>query len=120
MAKWIKWSPLQKQIYDNWLAERPAAIREMSEQYALSPDELFLLKTTGQRVVLNSLNENGTVTVTVLPEYNRHKVVAVPFSVFGINPADLEPCELPELVTQVVMDDAEVEALGKIDKILDS
>lgn len=98
MAKWIAWTEGQKELYAAWIAERPQCIRDMVERYNLSADELYVLKTTGQRVTLHSLDEDGTVQVNVLPEYNTDLITGI-FGlgrrVFGINPADLEPCECP-------------------------
>lgn len=100
MSKWIIWTEKQKQIMADWLAARPESIRTMVETHNLELDSLYRLKTTGQRVILYSLSENGTVTVSVLEKYNPERMP--PFggfldrNVFGINPADLEPCDLPD------------------------
>jgi len=43
-------------------------------------------------VVLSSISEDNTVTVNVLAEFN---LLMHERQVFGIDPNDLEPCELP-------------------------
>lgn len=95
MSIWIKWSDEQERLYDLWFRARPKVIRDMAERYNLRPDRLYRLKTTGSRVTLYSLDENGTVKVNVLYEFNRETMIA-PIQnrrVFGIDPADLEECE---------------------------
>lgn len=95
MAIWIKWTKNQHKIWDDWVADRPKVIKAMIATYNLYFPNLYLLKTTGQKVILNSLNEDGTVSVHVLQKFNPRTVLA-PFmekTVFGINPADLEECD---------------------------
>lgn len=76
--------------YAKWCKTRPYAVRKLAERFP--PWELLRMKSTGQRVFVAGINEDGTVSVVVSGDYNltlhdRH--------VFGINPDDLEPCELP-------------------------
>lgn len=59
-----------------------------------------MLKPTGQRVTIYSYSEDGTVTVNVTGEYN---LTMFDTQVFGINPDDLEPCELPDGPTGTLM-----------------
>lgn len=100
MARWIDWTETQKQIYADWVANRPEVVRNILDRNNLHMDRLYRLKTTGQNVVLYSISENGTVTVHVLEKYNMHKKHPhFPFeerAVFGIDPADLEETDLPE------------------------
>jgi hypothetical protein len=95
MAIWIKWTEKQEQMWADWVAARPASIQEMVAKYNLRMDRLYRLKTTGQRVTLYSLSEEGTVTVNVLGKFNSHLLGALlpDKAVFGIKPADLEECE---------------------------
>ena len=58
----------------------------------LPPWELFRMKTTGDRVTVYSYAENGAVTVNLTAEFN---LTLFERQVFGVNPADLEPCDLP-------------------------
>jgi hypothetical protein len=108
MAKWLIWEEEQKKGWYEWITGRPQVIQDIAEKYNLVGDELYRLKTTGQRVMLHSLSEDGTITVTILRKYN---LDVRPFDfdkrVFGINPADLEPCDLPEGVEPEVMGNEE-------------
>jgi hypothetical protein len=79
-----------EQAYKAWLAERPECDRAVAERF--DPWTLYRLKTTNQRVTLLSFYEHGTVQVGVSSEYN---FVMHERAVFGINPADLEPFDLP-------------------------
>jgi hypothetical protein len=81
---------IDTQDFENWLSTRPQIIRYLGK--LLPPDRLYLLKTTGHRVIIYSYNEDGTVTVAVTGEYNQIKF---PRKVFGISPIDLEECDLP-------------------------
>lgn len=83
-----------------WVASRPPVVRELCERYP--PDRLYLMKHTGQRVVLYSYNEDGTVTVQVLGKFN---FVTFERQVFGVDPTNLVECDLPtpdELVGALV------------------
>jgi hypothetical protein len=86
MAKWF--IPTSEQIasYAAWVAERPPAVRAIASRF--TPWELYRLKTTDQRVTVVSVYENGTLRVNDSSQ----------FDVFGVNPDDLEPCEVPEYV----------------------
>lgn len=92
MAEFKKWTPAQEQEWSEWVASRPKVIQDMCAVY--KPNVLYELKTTGQRVYLTSMNEDGTVTVQVTPEYNPHTIFA-DHAVFGINPSDLVETDLP-------------------------
>lgn len=78
--------------WEAWLADRPQVIRDMVAKYKLDPWTLYRLKSTNQRVFMISLFESGTVKVGVTGEYN---LVTHERAVFGIDPADLEECDLP-------------------------
>lgn len=95
MSKWIRWTPKQEALWDKWLSERPHVIQQMAKEFNLRFDNLYTLKTTGQRVILHSLDEDETVKVHVLFKFNPERMIASfqDRTVFGINPADLEICE---------------------------
>jgi hypothetical protein len=52
------------------------------------------MKSTGQRVTVYSFGEGDRVTLTVNVE-GRFNAIAFERQVFGIDPDDLEPCDLP-------------------------
>lgn len=94
MAIWIQWTPTQEEMWKQWVSDRPPVIQEVIERYQLRFDRLYRLKTTGQRVVLHSLSEDGTITVHVLYKFNVGRMLSfMERSVFGINPADLQECD---------------------------
>jgi hypothetical protein len=81
---------LDEEAYQAWVESRPEVVKEIAKR--LPPNKLYRLKTTWQRVTMYSINEDGTVTVDITGDYN-----LIDFSrrVFGINPDDLEECDLP-------------------------
>lgn len=90
MARIMEPSAKAKRAWRKWVDSRPPAVKALAERF--DPWSLFLLKTTGQRVVVASYSEDGTVSVNVLAAFN---AVLFERTVFGINPDDLEPCDLP-------------------------
>lgn len=112
MAKWQKLRPTQEEGMTQWLAARPKVIQDMVAKYNLRIDTLYRLKTTGQRVVLFSLHENYTLTVQIFSAFNMDNAMARALGsawdrrVFGIDPEDLEECDLPE---GVVLEDNSME-----------
>jgi hypothetical protein len=84
----------EKADWDKWVASRPDAVRQVAKKF--KPWKLYRMKSTGHRVTIYSLgeHEDGTVTLTVLVTGTFNKVVAER-RVFGIEPEDLEECELP-------------------------
>jgi len=98
----------QVKLWKKWVADRPACIREAVEKYKLDPWTLYRLKGTGPRVYVLSLSEpeptvnqlvqKVTVRVGVSGLYN---LVTHERDVFGIDPADLEECDLPKPDEQV-------------------
>lgn len=90
MAHYIEPTPDQQRAWREWVAERPPVVRRIAERF--DPWTLYRLKTTNQRVTLLSISEDHTVTVAVTGEFN---LVMHDRQVFGINPDDLEPCDLP-------------------------
>ena len=95
MARYYEPTPEHHAIWIEWVSTRPANVRAVAERF--DPWSLYLLKPTGQRVTIHSFSEekDGAVslTVNVLREFN---AVLFERQVFGINPDDLEPCELPD------------------------
>ena len=77
-------------MWSRWLAKRPPAIRTLIEQYP--PNRLYQM-ADGHRVTIQGYREDGTVTVDVSGEFN---LVAFERSVFGVDPAELVECDLPD------------------------
>jgi hypothetical protein len=102
MAKFTTPTKKQRALWVKWINERPQVIRDAVAQYKLDPWTLYKLKTTGQRVTLASISEPNptvnpliqkcTVRVGITGEFN---LVTHERDVFGIDPADLEECDLP-------------------------
>jgi hypothetical protein len=90
MAKVFEMTPDQEKEWQQWLADKPLIIRELAAKYP--PDRLYLLKTTGQKGLIESYFEDGTVRMSFDGRYCK---VLFAKSVFGLRPADLEECELP-------------------------
>lgn len=90
MARIIEPDAATEKAWREWVAERPTSVRLVAERF--EPWSLYLMKSTGQRVTVRSFYEDGTISVNVTGQFN-----AVMFDryVFGIDPDDLEPCELP-------------------------
>jgi hypothetical protein len=97
--------PTEEQLtgYQAWVASRPPNVRAVAERF--EPWSLYLHKPTGQRVTVVSFGEQEdgrvTLTMSVSADFN---LVMFERQVFGVNPDDLEPCELP----------SETEATGAI------
>lgn len=91
MARFVE--PTKKQIaaWTKWVAKLPPIPRAVAERF--EPWSLYLLKPTGQRVFVLSYADEGTVTVAVSGRFN---LTTFEREVFGINPDDLEPCDLPQ------------------------
>lgn len=67
-----------------WASDRPQIVKDIADR--LRPWLIYRLISTHQRCQLNSISENGTVTVNILhPQEN----IAL-YQVFGINPDDLQ------------------------------
>lgn len=88
MARWFEPTDANRESWREWVASRPGPVKSICEK--LQPWELYRLKPTGQRVTFYSCNEDGTVTVTVSARFN---LLTEERNVFGVDPADLEPCE---------------------------
>lgn len=92
MARWTEPNAEQLRMWKDWTAGRPDAVRVVAEQF--EPWSLYRMKSTGHRVTVQSFNEGPPVTLTVNVE-GAYNLVVFDRSVFGIDPGDLEPCELP-------------------------
>lgn len=95
MARTMEPTAEQLEGYRARVASRPDAVRAVAEQF--EPWGLYRMKSTGHRVTVASFGEGEdgavTLTVNVLAAYN---FVTFERQVFGIDLADLEPCELPD------------------------
>lgn len=83
-------SAKQRREWCKWVKSRPPAVRAIAERF--EPWRLYRLTSSGHRVTIYSINEDGTLTVFVSGEFN---AVAFERRVFGINPDDLIECNLP-------------------------
>jgi len=90
MANWMEWPDEKEQLWQEWLKNKPPIIKELAARFP--PYKLFRLKPTGQRGPIVSLSESGTVTMQITGDFNR---VMFAKNVFGLNPDDLEECDLP-------------------------
>lgn len=90
MARFTEPKGKQQRHWRIWVSTRPATIRAIAERF--DPWSLYRLKTTGQRVTVRAFADDGTVSVAVTGQFN---AVLFDTEVFGINPDDLEPCDLP-------------------------
>lgn len=112
MARFYEPTPDQVAAWHEWVADRPPVVRAVAER--LDPWSLYRLRPSTHRVTLVSIAEDGTVTVNVSAEFN---AVLFERSVFGIDPDNLEPCDLPsphEPLGQMLADD---EVDGCIDQL---
>lgn len=90
MARYAEPTPEQEKEWAEWVAELPPVVRTVAERFF--PWELYRMKSTGQRVTVAAFNEDGTLRVDVRGDFN---FVWNERSVFGIDPDDLEPCDIP-------------------------
>ena len=92
--------------WEEWVSSRPPVVEALCRRYP--PDRLYSMKPHGLRVTLVSYSESGTVTVDVSAQWN---FVTFERQVFGVDPADLEECDLPaddELTGAVLTTEGEV------------
>lgn len=92
MANIYEPTPEKERVYQEWLASRPAHVREVAARFR----PWILYKMGDHRVTVYSFGEklDGSVslTVNVSAQYN---FVAFERSVFGIDPSELTECDLP-------------------------
>lgn len=107
------YTPTQEQVdgWNAWVAQRPPHVRAVAERF--DPWSLYRMKD-GRRVTVVSFGERPdghvTLTVNISGEFN---IVTFERSVFGIEPDDLEPCDLPpegERVGALLTDEADIRA----------
>jgi hypothetical protein len=92
MAEIIEWTDDQWREWAEWVAECPEVIQEMCRR--LPPNRLYRLGHDGHWCTVISYCEDGTVSVGVELCYN--EAVFLDREVFGIDPEELEECELPD------------------------
>lgn len=97
--------------WKKWLRTRPKRIREVAKKFP--PWELYLMKSTGQRVLVIGYDEmkDGSICLKVFvsAEFN---FVTFERQVFGVPQEDIEPCELPskdEIVGAMLTEDKDIE-----------
>jgi len=84
--------------WQKWVDSRPELIKSMCSKW--QPNILYRLKTTGQVVTLYSFSEDGTVTVDVTKIFNLPLLFER--RVFGIDPNELEECDIPDFAKDAV------------------
>ncbi len=90
MARISEPTAKEEAAWKEWIASQLAAIRAIAERF--DPWSLYRMKSTGHRVTVRGFSEDGTLRVDVTGDYN---LVLHERTVFGIDPNDLEPCEIP-------------------------
>lgn len=89
-------TPERQRQWDVWVRERPPAVREVLEKGGVKPWKLYRLKSSGHRVTLCSVVEHeGSPPTFIVDVSGRFNLVAFDRRVFGIQPDDLEECDLP-------------------------
>jgi hypothetical protein len=90
MARIFQPTTEEEAAWKKRVASGPAIVRAVGER--LDPWSLYRMKSTGDRVTLRGISADGTVHVDVTGDYN---YVLLERTVFGVDPNDLEPCEIP-------------------------
>lgn len=111
-----KVAELNQQAWREWVASRPEAVRVTCEKWP--PDRLYRMSPTGQRVTILSYGEDGTVRVFVSGAYN---FCLMPREVFGVDPTDLEECDLPgpdELLGSPVLVELSEEEIANVQRTI--
>lgn len=110
MANWYEPTQDQRDLWPKWIATRPKEIQDLAPRFP--PWKLFRMKSTGQRVYVNGFQETGSESCCHAgDEHHTTKtgkpalIVAVDARfnllasyerlVTGIDPDDLEECDLP-------------------------
>jgi len=94
MANWFE--PTEKQLkeFKDWVAKLPEHVRPIAER--LPPWGLFRLKD-GHRVTVYCVSEHADGSISVCVDVTgRFNFVGFERRVFGIDPNDLTPCDLPD------------------------
>lgn len=111
MAELQKLTLREQEELADWLDNLPLKCKEVATKYP--PNRLYLLKSTNQRVFIVSYYEDGTLGVFVSGKYN---LTQFERKVFGIQPADLVECDLPnpnQPVGTILKSDEEIEEFIK-------
>ncbi len=113
MARFTEPTREQEIGWREWVESRPLGVRDVAKCF--EPWSLYRMKSTGQRVVLTGFDEGKhavAVRVAVTGEFN---FTVFEREVFGVDPGDLEPCDLPTpeetLGTVVTSVDDNIDAL---------
>jgi hypothetical protein len=112
MARIFDVPPEWEQEYARFVASCPPHVAAVARRF--DPWSLYRMKSTKQRVTVYSFGEkpDGSVTLTVAVT-GRFNVVDFDRRVFGIEPDDLESCELPapdEQVGTLLTDERDIKA----------
>jgi hypothetical protein len=103
--------------WSSWVEERPACVREVARRFA--PWKLYRMKDTGHRVLVSAFDESkssGIVSCRVIVS-GQFNAVSFERQVFGIDPNNLEECDLPspsEPVGALLSQDQVVENIDEI------
>ena len=89
MAKIAEWTAEDESEWLKWCDERPPVVQKIARRFR--PNILYRLKTTGQRGVMYSISEDGTVTMDFPWAYNW--ISMMDLQVFGLDPNDIEECD---------------------------
>lgn len=96
MARFNEPEPEQEAGWKEWVAGRPPNVRAVAERF--EPWSLYRMKDTGQRVTISSFGEgkDGKVSLTVDVRAQFNPGLDFERGVFGIDPDNLEPCDVPD------------------------
>lgn len=96
MARFTEPTAEQREMWNVWVSQRPEILRRVIEEHKIDPWTLYRMKSTQHRVavVAFDVGKDGRVTVRVNVE-GQWNFVAMERTVFGVDPADLEECDLP-------------------------
>jgi hypothetical protein len=84
--------------YEAWVESGDMAPEIKAIALRMPPWKIFRMKSDGHRVTLIGFNNDGTVTVNISGKFN---LIIFERNVFGIDPDDLEECELPSRAEDV-------------------
>lgn len=113
MANWFEPDKDVVEDFYKWLESRPQAVREVARRFP--PWELFRMQSTGHRVTVHGFSQHvddGRITLMV-DVTGRFNLVVMERRVFGVDPEDLEPCELPAKDEKLGSLDVPIEELRK-------
>lgn len=95
MANWFEPTEENLASFKEWIATRPEHIRPVVARFP--PWGLFKMRDTGQRVTVYCVSEHKdggiSLVVDVTGQFN---FLLMERRVFGIDPDNLEPCDLPK------------------------